>query len=294
MNFHTFIKFISPLNNHSIKINLLFNSTAMKIFTFILFIFFLIISPGCTKKEDYRTSSEKTEIDKKESPVKNNTESNTNNFSEGAASKNSSVESDEASDKTDYNNDIRKSYETLSDVKYNLKNIPKSAGYSGKIVASASWNDRNGFNILLVTETKEKDNSNSNDIDARLSKELYGYQYIAGNESSVQVWKIQDYVKDCNAALELFYVKGSLSVTDINNDGVGESTFMYVVDCLGDVSPMGLKLMMHEGKDKYAIRGNTVVGSQGGDMKIDSSFDSAPSGFLDYAKTQWKKYRKVN
>jgi len=54
---------------------------------------------------------------------------------------------------------------------------------------------------------------------------------------------------------------------------------------------------MHEGKDKYAIRGTRLIVVQGakpygGEIKVDPSFDNAPAGFLDYAKKQWKKFEK--
>jgi hypothetical protein len=65
--------------------------------------------------------------------------------------------------------------------------------------------------------------------------------------------------------------------------------------CRSDVSPSELKLMMHENDNKYALRGNMLVKIEGytggGDYKVDKSFDSAPDGFLDYAKSQWKEYR---
>jgi hypothetical protein len=222
---------------------------------------------------------------KNETSVKKESTTGTNKkeekMSQGAANENSTGKQ---YTKSDYG---------VTEIKYNIKDIPSSVKYTGKVTASASWKDNNGFNILLITETKEKYKNSSNDVEYG-SKELYGYQFLVNGDNAAELWKIQDFVKDCPEGIELFYVKGSLSITDINNDGIGESVFMYVVDCLGDVSPMGLKLMMHEGSNKYAIRGNTVVGSQGGDMKVDSSFESAPAGFLDHAKTQWKKYRKVN
>ena len=66
---------------------------------------------------------------------------------------------------------------------------------------------------------------------------------------------------------------------------------------MSDVSPLGYKLMMHEGKDKFAIRGTQKVVYEGvdpygGETNIDKSFDSAPEGFLDYAKKEWKKFQK--
>ena len=56
---------------------------------------------------------------------------------------------------------------------------------------------------------------------------------------------------------------------------------------------------MHEGKNKYALRGSTELKykvdgkttKEGGDYKADASFNKSPTGFLDYAKEQWDKFK---
>ena len=129
------------------------------------------------------------------------------------------------------------------------------------------------------------------------SKEFFGYQFLVKGDTAELLWKIQDIVKECDADLTLDYIANSLSVTDINKNGIGESTFLYTLGCRSDVSPLGYKLLMHEGKDKYAIRGTRLIVMKGakpygGEIKVDPSFDNAPVGFLDYAKKQWKKFEK--
>jgi hypothetical protein len=187
--------------------------------------------------------------------------------------------------------------EEFSDILYNIKNIPSEFKYSGKVVASATWTDKNGENYILITETKEKETPNKKYPGERfLSKELYGYHYCFNDGNTNLLWKINDFVKDCEFDLTLDYIKKSLSITDINKDGIGESTFLYKLTCRSDVSPCDLKLIMHEGETKYAIRGSMVIKitnqkPYGGEMNIDNSFNSAPDGFLDYAKKQWNLYK---
>lgn len=124
-----------------------------------------------------------------------------------------------------------------------------------------------------------------------LSKELYGYHFIMDGSDGEELWKIQDFVKDCEFDLTLSYIPESLTVTDLDNNGIAESTFMYNLSCKSDVSPDDLKLMMHEGKNKYALRGYTLLTGIGGDYKVDKAFDDAPESFLDYAKKQWEKFK---
>ena len=182
---------------------------------------------------------------------------------------------------------------TISGLVYGIKDIPKDIKYDGKVIASAKWSDKNGDNVIVITETDVKTTEiKSRPDDPELSKWLYGYHYV----SNKLLWKIQDFVDQCPAALDLTYIQNSLTITDINNNGIAESTFLYMLGCRGDVSPVGLKLMMHEKDIKYALRGETFIKyenvAEGGDIKeVDPSFKKAPDSFLDYAKKQWEKFK---
>lgn len=149
--------------------------------------------------------------------------------------------------------------------------------------------------MLTKTNVKEKKSKPPNSDETELECELYGYHYVSSGGSYTLLWKIQDYVKECWFDLTLDFITGSLSITDLNENGIAESTFLYKMACRSDVSPSELKLIMHENDVKYALRGNMQIKiegvAEGGNYKVDKSFDSAPQGFLDYAKSQWKEYR---
>ncbi|MFA5010358.1 MAG: hypothetical protein WC644_00255 [Ignavibacteria bacterium] len=180
---------------------------------------------------------------------------------------------------------------------FDKSNIPSSIQYTGYIVTGKRWNDKNGENILLLTRTnvKEKKSRKSGYEEIDLECELYGYHYVSTGGSYSLLWKTQDFVKECWFDLTLDFIPGSLSITDINENGIAESTFLYKMSCRSDVSPSELKLMMHENDVKYALRGEMLIKMEGytagGNYKVDKSFNSAPDGFLDYAKSQWKEYR---
>lgn len=181
-------------------------------------------------------------------------------------------------------------------LEFNKSDLPSDIKYKGNIVAGAKWSDKNGDNYVIITETDIKNYTHDgNDV---ISKEILSYCYsVTGNKSQL-VWDIVDFIKDCPLDMRVEYIPNSLSITDLNNNGIGESTFLYALGCKGDVSPDDLKLMMHEGNSKYALRGETKIEyevdgktfSDGGDYKPDTSFNSAPAGFLDYAKQQWNKF----
>ncbi len=181
----------------------------------------------------------------------------------------------------------------IEDLTYDVTSAPDGMKYEGNIVAGAKWKDDNGLNTIIITETKITEKEESGDLPYSRSKQLFGYQYITSGGDTKQIWKINDFVKDCPVDLDLSYMKNSLSITDLNNNGIAESTFLYLLACRGDVSPEDMKLIMHEADKKYAIRGTTKIKlsgeTYGGDTKIDKSFDDAPGGFLDYAKSEWSK-----
>lgn len=170
-----------------------------------------------------------------------------------------------------------------------VSKLPEDIKYTGKIVAGVKWEDKMGSNVVIVTETEEKARG-----DFR-SKELFAYHFIIEGKTGRQLWKIQDFVKDCEFDLTLNYIKNSLTITDLDSNNIAETCFMYKLSCRSDVSPNDLKLMMHEGDKKYAIRGTTRItitgeGKYGGEMKIDQAFNTAPREFTEFAKKHWKKF----
>lgn len=189
----------------------------------------------------------------------------------------------------------------LKDIIYDVKEFENDLKFDGSIVAGVQWKDKSGLNVLIITETNPV-TSKTNEYDESVSKKLFGYAFVKNeDEKFQQVWMIQDFIEKCQVDLTLEYIKKSLTVSDLNKNGIAENTFLYKLSCKGDVSPNDLKLIMHEGKEKYAIRGETLqifkdAKPYGGKTNIDKSFDNAPKEFLDYAKKEWKKFQeeKIN
>jgi hypothetical protein len=231
----------------------------------------LIFAAGCTKKD---TSIEKIE---KEDTTMQSKEPEDIMISEEKISNDAY-----AKNKTESN--------TLKDIEYNLRDIPAGIKFTGSMRSGVKWTDKNGENIIVISETDENRKG-----DFAL-KELYGYQFVKVGEVWEQVWKIQDKIKDCEFDVTLEYLNKSISITDLDNDGTAESTFLYALTCRSDVSPAEMKLLMHEGDSKYAIRGvrtAKIPGEEpyGGEMNIDKSFNNAPQEFLVHAKNEWEKYK---
>jgi len=190
-----------------------------------------------------------------------------------------------------------KSNASVEMLNFDKSDLPSEIKYTGNIVTGKRWTDRNGENILILTKTGFRETRARKPVlnDYEKDCELYGYHYVNSGGAFSLLWKINDFVKECPLDLTLDFIPGSLSITDLNDNGIAESTFLYKMACRGDVSPSDLKLIMHENETKYALRGNMLVKvegfSGGGSYKVDKAFDSAPDGFLDYAKTLWKEFK---
>ena len=175
-----------------------------------------------------------------------------------------------------------------------LTKLPQGIKYEGKIKTAVRWVDSLGDNIAIMTETgiynSKKFEHESDGGDA----ELFAYHFIVKGDSANQKWRIYDFISDCPVDIEATFIKNSFQVTDLNLDGVGEIWIMYKTVCRGDVSPCDMKIIMYQGQQKYAIRGqNKVKVSEnefyGGDYKFDKAFADGPKEFLEFAKKLWDK-----
>lgn len=178
--------------------------------------------------------------------------------------------------------------------KLNPADIPKSIHYAGHVINAVKYTDSEGAHIMVTTETgptKAKNPDNDDDRDAA----LYAYNYLANGNDYTLTWQMQDFIKTCNLDMLVNYIPESFAVTDLNQDGKAEVWLMYKLACRGDVSPAEMKIIMHEGSKKFAMRGTNKVevspkSFTGGTYTFDEAFKSAPETFRQYAKTLWTKH----
>lgn len=170
--------------------------------------------------------------------------------------------------------------------------LPKEISFKGKFKNAVYWEDKNGKNIALITETGEYPSINEKYEDYR-DAELYGYHFLMQDNSIRQIWKINDYIKDCPVDIEANFIK-DIIITDINMNGIAEIWLIYKIACHGDVSPPVMKIIMYEGKQKFAMRGTRKVKIseseyEGGEYEFDLSFKKGPTQFKQFAQNLWKE-----
>jgi hypothetical protein len=205
-----------------------------------------------------------------------------------------SSESEEAAKSTDseITNEVR-----MKDFSVQMA---KDAGleYEKEIFYGKAWNDKNGDNILIFTQglTTVAEHDDHGGDEERW--DFFAYHYADDGSGFELKRQIRDFVTCFFLSGKLF--KTSVNITDIDEDGKAEITFVYHVGCSPDgASWYPVKLMMLEDGEKYAIRGITYIpymddwkpGQGEKQTEIGGNFKNAPDGFLDFAKTIWEKYR---
>jgi hypothetical protein len=178
-------------------------------------------------------------------------------------------------------------------IKLDKTAIPKSIIYKGHIIDAAKFTDKEGEHIVITTETGETQSKNGDGDDYR-DAALYAYHYLIQSGAYKATWTLYDFVKDCPVDIAANFVRKTFAVTDLDNNGTAEVWLMYKTVCHGDVSPSDLKIIMHEGDKKYAMRGTNKVQVskteyEGGKYTFDQAFNTAPASFKQYAQKLWKK-----
>jgi hypothetical protein len=193
--------------------------------------------------------------------------------------------------------------------------LPEDCFFTGNFKEAWTWYDLNGKNILLLSSYEKSWKEEETDETAN-TKELYARHYIQKESGSELLWELYDLEKDCIFDLTAEFLF-SPQFTDIDKDGIKESTLAYKLACRSDVSPARMKIVMHENENKYALRGIMYIPMhQQGDpdttdysnwqpdlskLKVKKDdyagywgryenakdFASAPPSFLENAKQLW-------
>lgn len=179
--------------------------------------------------------------------------------------------------------------------------IPAGIVFNGKFKQGFKWTDRNGKNLVFLTETGAfVDKNIKHEFEYSADAELYAYCYDLDSTQPALKWKIFDFIRDCPVDIVAEFIANSLEITDLDKNGIAEVWAIYKTVCHSDVSPLDMKIIMYEGVQKYAIRGEnriqTGIGDSGkpvymgGDYKMDDNFKKGPVVFRNYGEKLWRQY----
>lgn len=196
-----------------------------------------------------------------------------------------------------------------------LDQIPTELSFEGELVVARSWYDVQGEYILILSR---KAPLNASNISNEKSAELFGAQYVRSSKGYELLWDIYDFENNCPFDLWIGLLDNAIFITDLDYDGLSETTLIYKMSCRSDISPSRMKILMHEGNTKMGLRGWMLMTGnefQAQDFepnlsKIDmdhldeyertlalygryaneNDFQNQPLIFLEFAKKQWLKF----
>ena len=200
--------------------------------------------------------------------------------------------------------------------------IPETIVVDGELKSAFRWADSLGDNIFYITvKGPYSDGNKGESEEEERSAEIHAFHYVKDTDSDHRLhWKFSDREISCPLDITTDLVPGSLTVTDLDNDGYFETKFQYALACRGDISPAEMKLVMKENLDVYTLTGLRWV-EFGPEFKFDVNslnvnleklpmlddgedallrsygryqtekyFTGAPPVFLEFARNEWIKY----
>lgn len=199
--------------------------------------------------------------------------------------------------------------------------IPSYISFKGNFYSGYKWVDKTGQNLLVLsTNSLTADNKEIGEQENTI--ELFARLFNLSGPKPALVWDMYDAEKKCIFDITCEFIDHN--VTDLDNDSIKEVLVMYKLCCRSDVSPATMKLIMHEGKTKYALRGKMVfiipdipdtlfadtreidlskiskeefektMFRDWGCYENAKDFKNAPPAFLDYAKQFWRDHSVEN
>ena len=176
-----------------------------------------------------------------------------------------------------------------------VKKAPHDLVLLGKqFITGRKWEDANGQNIICFSFNEEMAKDEEMDSEG-IARSLYAEHFVYKNGNTELVRKVQDFEKGCAFDNQLYLDEKSIQLTDLDEDGVQEISFVYTLGCVSDISRYGMKLILLEGGQKYPVRGRIRLKHETGepndpDRNFGEEFKDAPEIFKTHATELWKKH----
>jgi hypothetical protein len=154
---------------------------------------------------------------------------------------------------------------------------------NGKVVLAKKVHDSLGEHVLMLTE---KSTASPNGRIEHIELLATYYNQSAGKWTPE--WTVKDGV-DCpglDSAASFF--TDATTVTDLDKDGKAEVTVAYKTFCGGGVDPSVVKVILRQGKDKFAIRGESLIKFKGQEPM--GGTNKADKALLNSDKAEFKRH----
>jgi hypothetical protein len=166
---------------------------------------------------------------------------------------------------------------------------------AGDPLGAVRFTDAGGDNLVVLSSRTEQRPSQLAIGSEGTWVTLYADHFVTSGGRTRLARKVQDGVQDCTTDHQVEFKSRTPEIFDLDGDGVGEILFGYTVACVGDISPLDLKILVLEGGDKYIMRGETYTSPGLGKEalgrlpvgKPDPAWASWPKGTRALAERRW-------
>lgn len=157
----------------------------------------------------------------------------------------------------------------------------------GEVLGGFAFNDSAGENHVVFTlvETGSHDEGSK-----QLPSSVLRIKHVASqNDTVTTVRSYTERIENCEFDIILEPFFGEWSVSDVDQNGIGEASFAYTAVCVSDVSPLTHKAFVTEAGQKYTLRGRTYLQipdeqPEGGEY----TSEKMPPAFLTKAQQVWE------
>lgn len=174
--------------------------------------------------------------------------------------------------------------------------IPRDINYKGTLVEVLEFDDANGHNLLILTQTGmfpvSKKDETGKYVKENDRAELFAYCYVRNDEKSTyrQLWKLAD-AENCEGFdLYVGFTKKAMSITDLDGDGVAEVSFQHIKSCRSDVSPADRFLTLFESNEKYQFKGGTQLEGMPLDQPLTDARTEGNAVFKTHLMQKWEQF----
>lgn len=194
------------------------------------------------------------------------------------------------------NSDKRLNSSTL-----NYYQIPNDVDFRGIVVEAVQWKDKEGEKILIqsVTGQYEAKEYSKDSINYTMQdrSELLAYLFLKKSNDTeyTKMWKFSAINNCFGFDWYTGFIPEATTITDLDDDGISEITFPYVLICHSKTDVGEMHIVMYEGRDKYEVSGNTMINcnSSNPDYGIftkNNNLNYRPV-FSDYLKKRWNLHQ---
>lgn len=181
-----------------------------------------------------------------------------------------------------------------------LTELPKGISYKGEFLNCTMWTDKLGENYLITSQSPvhQEELPEGTPIS---SKELYAQHYIKEGERFSILWQLYDFLKDGYCGMFTVDYLCKPYINDFDRNGICETWLVYQLGCRSDYGtpPLIMKIIMHSGTQKYAIRGKRDVlypqhydcSPSMGNFRIDDNYKALPESIRDFGMILWHKFQ---